>query len=368
LLRADTSLAASSVVVLPVTSDAGAEYRQIGCRVEYWSQVELVHPTLEPANLVTLARDHSVGLRQVVKRLRALRPRAVVSNTESLWLGGLAARVLRLPHAQIFHTVIFDYRWSHRPAMCRTYLTGLGHLSTSFIAVSTAVADMLERYGAPSAMITVVPNAFDIGRLHESSERPLPAETARLLGGRPLLVSVGQLAEMKGQDILFDAVAELRHDYPQVTCLVVGRRLSDKGVEDTVSYEQRLRAQVASLGLAGGVHFLDEVDYVPSLLAAADVYVHPSRTESFSRVIAEAMACGCPVVATDVGGIPEVAGPAALLAPAGDAPKLAEQIRTVLTDTERRDALVEAGRRRISENYDAVAVSRRFADLLASLG
>jgi len=116
----------------------------------------------------------------------------------------------------------------------------------------------------------------------------------------------------------------------------------------------RTRELVEKLGLADHVRYVGVVDGVAPLLAAADVLLLPSETESFGLVALEAMASGVPVVASDVGGLPEVVehGVSGYLAPVGDVDAMAGYCLKLLSDCEDGKKMGEAARRRASEKFD----------------
>lgn len=106
-------------------------------------------------------------------------------------------------------------------------------------------------------------------------------------------------------------------------------------------------AQVEALGLADRVHFtgfVDDAD-LPALLSAAELFVYPSLSEGFGLPVLEAMACGAPVITSNVSSLPEVAGDAGLLVDPLDVEALAAAMQTVLADPARREAMAAAGRR-----------------------
>jgi glycosyltransferase involved in cell wall biosynthesis len=206
MLRNVPELAARSTVVFHEANDALEEYRSMGCQVAVWPEVKLIHPRLTGSNLAYLIRTHSLGLAKVVRNLRALRPDVVVTNTESVIVGGVAARILGTPHVQVVHSLLLRYRWGHLPSLIRTYMRWLSLLTNRFIGVSETVKQMLSGYKVDGGRITVVPNGFDITGIREKSVRPLPDSVQALIRGcYPVLVSVGRVAPMKGQDILVEA-------------------------------------------------------------------------------------------------------------------------------------------------------------------
>jgi N-acetyl-alpha-D-glucosaminyl L-malate synthase BshA len=115
----------------------------------------------------------------------------------------------------------------------------------------------------------------------------------------------------------------------------------------------RIEALVQSLGLAPHVQFLGEKDDLVAALQRSDVFLLPSETESFGLAALEAMACGVPVVASDVGGLAEVVsdGEVGFLAPMGDVPAMAAHVRRMLTDDDLHSRLSQAARQRAETQY-----------------
>ena len=139
--------------------------------------------------------------------------------------------------------------------------------------------------------------------------------------GRPLVLAVGRLTAQKDFGVLLAAAAAWQDLDPLPLLLVAGDG----------PLAGQLRAQAAALGVAAV--FPGHRDDLPALLAAAAVFVLPSRWEGQPLVLQEALRAGAPVVATRVGGIPGLTGQdAALLVPPGDPRALAAAVRSVLTD------------------------------------
>lgn len=168
-------------------------------------------------------------------------------------------------------------------------------------AVSASLKAVAVKLGIPEAKIRVVGNGVDTARFH-----PLPREEARARLGLPVdvpvLVTVGGLTERKGFHRVMALLPDLRQRFPGLCYLVVG------GASAEGDWGPRLREQVRALGLEDAVRFLGPVapEDLKWVLGAADVFVLATRNEGWANVILEAMACGLPVVATDVGGNREV--------------------------------------------------------------
>lgn len=113
--------------------------------------------------------------------------------------------------------------------------------------------------------------------------------------------AVGNLSPGKGHEFFIQAAAAILHRCPNVRFLIVGSPLANRK-----SYEERLRNQVRQLGLEQRVFFLGRREDMPSVMAAMNIYVHPSEAEACPMAVLEASASGLPVVATDVGGTREL--------------------------------------------------------------
>jgi glycosyltransferase involved in cell wall biosynthesis len=167
--------------------------------------------------------------------------------------------------------------------------------------VSSSLRDLAVELGLPGDRIRVVGNGVDSSRFH-----PLPQEEARRALGIPayakVLVTVGGLVERKGFHRVIACLPELLPRFPNLHYLAVG----SGGPEG--DFWPQLEQQTRQLGLEERVHFTGAlpVEGVRQALSAADVFVLSSRNEGWANVLLEAMACGLPVVASDVGGNAEV--------------------------------------------------------------
>lgn len=166
---------------------------------------------------------------------------------------------------------------------------------------------------------------------------------------RPFVLYVGGFEPRKDVPTLIAAVAACGvRDAALVLVGAMGR------------WRERIERAIASTGLAGRVRALDFVDdaELPVLYAQAGVVVCPSRYEGFGLPVVEAMAAGTPVIVSSGGALPEIAGDAALVFPAGDAAALAVALERVLTDRALAQRLVERGARRAHEHRWERVVAR----------
>ncbi len=181
----------------------------------------------------------------------------------------------------------------------RTQMLEAAHAASGLLAVSRDLAGQMAAMGMDPARITVHYTGLDRDRFRPLEHTQLRRQLSEELGfampdNAPLLACVGALIERKGQGI---AIAALK-DIPGARLVLVG-----KG-ED----EARLRALAASEGVAERVYFAGSLDHdvMPLILSAADVMVLPTVSEGLANAWVEALACGTPVVTTDVGGAREL--------------------------------------------------------------
>ncbi len=170
-----------------------------------------------------------------------------------------------------------------------------------------------------------------------------------------VVLAVSRLVWHKG----YPELAAALRDVPDAVLWVAGERLvSDRGPD--------MEALLRGAGLGGRLRLLGYREDVPALMAAADIFVLPSRFEGLPMSVIEAMLTGLPVVACDVRGPAEqvVLSVTGLLVPVGDAPALAGALRRLASDAELRARMGAAGRARAIERYDESKVLARTIELL----
>lgn len=208
-------------------------------------------------------------------------------------------------------------------------------------AVSESLRSVAESAGVPRARTQVVGNGVDPAIFYPESRA-----VARRQFGIPedaqVLITVGALVERKGFHRVIDCLPALLRRHPRVHYLVVG------GASAEGNLREQLEQQARARGVADRVHFLGSL--APAQLrwplSAADVFVLPTRNEGWANVILEAMACGLPVITTDVGGNREVVAHESLgtVLPFGDATALEQAVGAALEKIWDRDAILDYAR------------------------
>ncbi|PKO57174.1 MAG: glycosyl transferase family 1 [Betaproteobacteria bacterium HGW-Betaproteobacteria-21] len=210
--------------------------------------------------------------------------------------------------------------------------------ATRVFSVSDSLRQLMIRQGVSPGHISVVGNGVDLEKF-----RPVPKLDARrqmaLPHDAPILISVGGLVERKGFHRVIELLPSLLGRFPRLHYLVVG------GPSPEGDMTGALREQVRGLGLEAHVTFTGPLppDRLHVPLSAADVFVLPTRNEGWANVFLEAMACGLPVVTTDVGGNPEVVNSPALgqIVPYGNASALEMAITAALEKAWDRERIVQ---------------------------
>jgi glycosyltransferase involved in cell wall biosynthesis len=205
--------------------------------------------------------------------------------------------------------------------------------------------------GCPGGVrnLRVVPYGIDTERFSVTRDGSDIRREFGIAGSDQVIGYVGRLEEEKGTQVLIEAVPAILGELPAARFLIAGEA-SDEQAEFEALAEERVR----QLGIADRVRFAGFRNDVPDLIAAMDVVVVPSLREAFGLVNVEVMACGRPLVATRVGGIPEVVedGATGILVPPADSGALADAVIGLMRDPDRRRAMAEAGRRRAAALFD----------------
>ncbi|MGD8397012.1 MAG: glycosyltransferase [Candidatus Eiseniibacteriota bacterium] len=325
----------------------------VGLLKEGWLARELRGRGLEP-HLLALRHAIDLGfLRALTRHLRAVGAGLVHAHEFAMNLyGTLAGRIAGLPVVATVHGRNYYADAGRRVAAMRL----LPRLGASVVAVSSDIRDFLvNELGVRP--VRVIPNGIDVAR-YRSGDRAAARRALGIPDDVLLVGTVGNLYRVKGHAVLVEAVARLGD--PRVHIAVAGR-----GEE-----ERALRALAATCDMEKRLHLLGFRDDVPLLLAGFDLYALPSFSEGQSLALIEAMAAGLPIVATAVGGNPEILkdGEHGLLCPAGEAASLAACIGRLLAAPAEAAALGRAAGVRAEREFSLETMVRRYRALYAERG
>ena len=298
-----------------------------------------------PVAFAEIRRTHRLdGALRLERLLR--NARADVLHTHALAAANVVTRVgARLAGVRVVaHLHIENHFRRETAPLIRTLDNVTARSCARLLAVSEDTKRAYEQQGYPRGRIEVVYNGV------APSANGGPPEN-----DPPVIGEIARLCDVKGQRELIRALA----DVPGARLVLAGRDLERGG-----AFQSELEREAEQAGVRDRVEIAFHDD-VPALLAGLDVVALPSWTEGLPMVLLEAMAAGRPVVATPVGGTPElvVDGETGLLVPPRDPGALAAALRRILDDRELAARLGEAGRRRVRERFTLEAMTRRVLEI-----
>ncbi len=307
----------------------------------------------EPLQMVRLPSVRDAFDVWTLRRLARGRDVVHLHSSKAGALGRVAAMSLgRRRPAIVFTPHFWSWLVGGRLAGLYCWIEGvLARCCDVIVAVSEReAAEGRVVLGAGGNRVMVIHNGVD--RAHFCPQ----GQQADRAPGSPLVTCVGRFSEQKGQDVAIRAISLLRHRTA---------RLRLVGVESQRGLTEHLRALAASLGVADRIEWRGHVADSAPELRAADMVIAPSRWEGMSLAILEAMACGAPLVVTDVQGSEVVQG-AGLIVPPDDPGALAEAIDALISNKDRRLRLGAAARAR-SASYDLASSMRGNLELWSRL-
>jgi glycosyltransferase involved in cell wall biosynthesis len=275
-------------------------------------------------------------------------------NTQPLIEGGLAALVTkpRVPIIHTDHSRIFPVR--------SRYLVAERAMSwhvKKVIAVSRSTAsDLINKVGIASSKIQVIPNGIEIKRF-ECATKDFSGIREVIIGEK-IIGYVGRLVEGKGIQYLLHAMKSLIVDGMKVRLVIVGYG----------DYENELRELAIHLRIDEKVEFVGPRADVEKVYQAFDVFVLPSLSEGLPVVLLEAMAAGCPVIASDVGGVAEIIenGVSGLIVQPRNHVDLACKLKQVLCDEGYRELLAATAREKVRSKFSLRAMATCYELLYSS--
>ncbi|MBC7817441.1 MAG: GT4 family glycosyltransferase PelF [Planctomycetaceae bacterium] len=317
---------------------------------------EFLRPKLpNPLHLLTLARD-----------LRRFHPDVVQG-----WMylgnlyGGVAAKLARrdLPVAWNIRHSTLDPQIDSRSMRWSAWLGGQlsGFVPDRIVLCAEAARAAHLRVGYAPEKLEVIPNGFDLSEVRPDlvARQRIRTELG-IADDTPLIGLIGRLHQHKDHRTFVRAARVVAEQFPQAHFVGAGE-------EQTYSAAD-LWSWVDEVGLRDRFHWLGVRRDVPAIDASLDVLVCSSTTEGFPNVVGEAMACGVPCVATDVGECAEVVGDTGRIVPKQDPQRLGEAIVDLLRMPHaERTALGDAARRRVVERYDIQRIVDRYQKLWREL-
>ena len=237
------------------------------------------------------------------------------------------------------------YRWVSRAA--------------KMVAVSHDLRQFLEaRIGIPRSRITVIHNGVDTVQQASSVQVQQIRSELRVGEDEFVIGIVGSLYPVKGHMSLLDAMKTVLARYPKARLLIIGQG----------ELERTLKRRASELGIERAVSFLGLRDDVPRLLPLFNLFVLPSLSEGLSVALLEAMSAGVAVIASNVGGNPEIVvnGETGYLVPPERSEELASRIIALVSNQELTRLLGDRGKERVSQEFTTARMLEQYQDLYDS--
>ncbi|MCF7957428.1 MAG: glycosyltransferase family 4 protein [Phycisphaerae bacterium] len=286
----------------------------------------------------------------LVEIITRVSPDLVHSN--SLAMGRMVGRVaseVKIPCTSHLRDII---------KLNKTVISDLNQ-NAALVAVSNATRQYHIDQGMAQEKVQVIYNGVDTELFCPAPKTGTIKRELGLSSSAVLCANIGQVCLRKGQTLLAQAAVSLAREFPEVNYLFVGERHSQKS--ESIKYENTIRQTFQDAGIEDRLFCLGFRRDIPVLLNEVDLLVHAAHQEPLGRVLLEAASCGQVIVATNVGGTPEILTDmvSALLAPSNDLDALVAAIGQMLRDRELRIRLGRQARTAAIEKFSLPAAAAR---------
>jgi len=317
------------------------------------------------ADVVAIQANSNYDPHAFVRLVRALNrncPDILQTNSpvSGAW-GRVAAQLVGVPKVvSVEHNVHDAYPYKHRIVNGATL-----PLADAIVGVSAAVVNSIDGVEGTWLEATSqperrsIPNGVDIATINAAQQSPddILGNYNSIESSDTIIGTMGSHTPQKGFENLVRAMTDLRRRYPDLKAMVLGDGPLRSSLEQIADDE----------GVADAVTFTGYVEDVYPFLAHFDVGVFPSRWEGFGLVVAEAMAAGVPVVASNIPAFREVVDDAGVLVEPDNSGALADAVGDLLDDQPRRRHLASAGRKRAVQRFSIEKAASEYAELYRTL-
>ncbi len=303
---------------------------------------------IETASIASLGRDVHLlselkAFSEIWSLIRTFKPDVVHLNSSKAGIAALASRLCGV------RTIIFTvhgWAWNEERPLFQKILIAIMYALTcilchTLIAVSDAAARQARFLPIRKKNLLVIHNgvAAPVGLAREAARKALLPDSSNTFW----VGTIAELHPIKGLPVLIEAYEHFAPDVPSSELVILG-----EGQE-----RSRLERQIRLEGVSGTTHLLGYVEKADTYLKAFDVFVLPSRSEGLPYVLLEAGRAGIPVIATSVGGIPEIIedGIAGILVPYGDRSALTEALESLARNEDVRRELATNLQKKIEQEF-----------------
>ena len=276
----------------------------------------------------------------------------------SILLGRIVGRICKVP------IIISSIHSEYIGGFLRNRLLQITDSLDDVVTIVSQKASetMLKSKTASANKLLVIYNGIDLNKFifQDKKTREEIRKELNLKKDDKVLISIGRLFKAKGYPYLIEAIKILKSKYPDIKLLIIG-----EGEE-----KNKLETQTRELNLEKNKYFLGRKENVSNCLNASDIFILASLWEGFGLAIVEAMACGLPVITTNVGGIPEIIQDkiSGLLVDPKDSEILAQKIDYLLNlDADSRERLILKGRKIVEQKFSLEKMITKYEELYYKL-
>lgn len=308
----------------------------------------LRYSTKQPFGTV---RDLLAVTREIFRLARKEGVRVVHAFDGMLFFAASLAKLVQ-PNLKV---IWLDSGFNLYPYHFRVVMKWCFRHAASVAAVTGIRRQQLLEEGLDASKSAVFPCGTDF---HLRPQQPNPMDAADAQETFRVGI-VGRLVPIKNFELFLHAARIVADKHAHVRFHIVGQ---PGFLESDLEYFRDIKELIQRLNLAELISFHEPVEDLSPVLARFDLLVSSSHIETFGRTLVEAMAMGKPIVATAVGGVPEVVadGEVGFLVPAGDANALAKKISLLVEDDDLRQTMGQKGRQRVLEHFDVRTITRRW--------
>jgi len=347
-------------VVVPEDGPMIEKYEKVSAKVEIVSMVILLR--LESLGKIL---NYFCGFLPSVLRLYRLIKRLKVdlvhSNDSIILVGGIAAKIAGIPSITQIRDDI-----SNPAQIVRLRNFVINHFSDQILAVANPILDNFIDFGGDRSKSQVLYNGVDIEIFRpEGNDSNLKHEFF-IPKKSKVVTHIARIDPNKGQDCIIDAATAVLNEVPSTYFLLVG----DSNIDKFKWYKKKVIKSINERGLGDKIIFAGKKDNIEKIINISDVVILPSSYEALPGVVSEASACGKPVIASNVGGIPEMVidGKTGYLIPPHDVQALSSSLVSILTNDECAKKMGLEGRKYMEEKFNIVHLTQKleiyYKDLL----
>ncbi len=295
-------------------------------------------------NRYTLAKCACLAPR-LIARVKHEKPDVIHANTNwTSFYAGILSHALNIPTAA-------QIRDMEPPGRMGSVLW---RQNSRLLAISGAVKHYLINEGVPAHQIALIHDGVDLAQYppdmaSNAVDFGTRASCPHREGGQVVIAIIGQIGQRKGHLYLLQAVSELVNTYPFLHLWIVGK----EPAHSREQYTEQIQHTIAGQQLEPFVRVLGFRADIPDILRQIDMLILPSLQEPFGKIVVEAMAMGKPVIASQVGGVPEIVvdGETGILVPPRNVEAIRQAVEQLLIHPEKRRQMGQAGRKRVERHF-----------------